>query len=123
MRDNLPRPLDRCRVAKVAGAAERRIGVNAQSAWPRSVTEALEDIERVARSGKVETGAALRILWDVGMLQADLDGMREEERESAYEAGFTDGSRLAGRKASMAMGFKEGYWESMAGRGMDDYGR
>lgn len=104
-------------MAKVAGAAEHRSGVKVRSAWPRSVTEALEDIERVARSGKVETGAALRILWDVGMLQSDLDGMREDERESAYEAGFNDGSRLAGRKASMAMGFKEGYWESMEGKG------
>ena len=104
-------------MAQVAGAAGHRSGAKTRSAWPRSVTEALDDIERVARSGKVETGAALRILWDVGMLQSDLGGMCEEERESAYEAGFNDGSRLAGRKASMAMGSKEGYWESMAGRG------
>lgn len=85
--------------------------------WLNSVADVLADLERVARSGKVETGAALRILWDVGLLQTDLQSTREEERRTAYAAGFAEGAALAGKRASRSMGFKDGYWESMAGRG------
>ena len=85
--------------------------------WLNSVADVLADLERVARSGKVETGAALRILWDVGLLQTDLQSTREEERRTAYAASFAEGAALAGKRASRSMGFKDGYWESMAGRG------
>lgn len=86
----------------------------------KSVPDVLADLERVARSGKVETGAALRILWDVGLLQTDLQSTREEERRTAYAAGFAEGfaegAALAGKRASRSMGFKDGYWESMKGK-------
>ena len=85
--------------------------------WLNSVADVLADLERVARSGKVETGAALRILWDVGLLQTDLQNTREEERRTAYAAGFAEGAALAGKRASRSMGFKDGYWESMDGKG------
>lgn len=85
--------------------------------WLNSVADVLADLERVARSDKVETGAALRILWDVGLLQTDLQNTREEERRTAYAAGFAEGAALAGKRASRSMGFKDGYWESMGGKG------
>ena len=79
--------------------------------------EAVGDLERVARSGRVGTPDALRILWDVGLLQTDLQNTREEERRTAYAAGFAEGAALAGKRASRSMGFKDGYWESMEGKG------
>lgn len=78
----------------------------------------------MARSGRVGTPDALRILWDAGLVGAECERLERDVRDAldcssstAYSAGFAEGAALAGKRASRSMGFKDGYWESMAGRG------
>lgn len=98
----------------------RELGLWDKGGW----REAVGDLERVARSGRVGTPDALRILWDAGLVGAECERLERSVRDAlagssstAYSAGFAEGAALAGKRASRSMGFKDGYWESMARKG------
>lgn len=86
--------------------------------------EAVGDLERVARSGRVGTPDALRILWDAGLVGAECERLERDVRDAlasssstSYSAGFAEGAALASKRASRSMGFRDSYWESMEGKG------